>query len=218
MAIIIYKDDSANAIFIEDANGVQFINSLHATSDPGTTTVSIVDLAKDIEIVSNLDFGDFVNQNGDTYGPDAVTVCNGLNTIFSAAGNDLGQVPVITSPLAVSLVQGDTLNYELIANFGVGYEWDLSNVPGVATVDGNQRKLVGGSGLANGTYNIPVKAINYYGEDSETIALTVSQPAFADTKSIQFDNQDWMGANAALLTSLERAGNGSWSSDAWSIS
>ena len=218
MAITIYRDNSANAIFIEDANGVQFLNSLHATSDPGTTTVSIVDLARDIEIVSNLHFAEFVTQNGGTYGPDAVTVCNGLNTIFSAAGNDLGQVPEITSPLTISLVQGETLNYELIANFGVGYEWDLSNVPGVVTVDGNPRKLVGGSSLANGTYNIPVKAINYYGEDSETIVLTVAQPAFADTKSIQFDNQDWMGANAALLTALERSGNGSGSGDAWSIS
>lgn len=218
MAITIYKDDSANAIFIEDANGVQFINSLHATCEATGDGVSITDLARNIEIVSNLHFTEFVTQNGGTYGPDAVTVCNGLNTIFSAAGNDLGQAPEITSPLTISLVQGETLNYELIANFGVGYEWDLSNVPGVVTVDGNPRKLVGGSALTNGTYNIPVKAINYYGEDSETIVLTVAQPAFADTKSIQFDNQDWMGANAALLTALERSGNGSGSGDAWSIS
>ena len=218
MAITIYRDNSANAIFIEDANGVQFLNSLHATSEAASDDVSITDLARNIEIVSNLPYGDFVNQNGDSYGPDAITVCNGLNTIFSAAGNDLGQVPVITSPLAASIVQGETLNYELVADFGVGYEWDLSNVPGVVTVDGNPRKLVGGSTLANGTYNIPVKAINYYGEDSETIVLTVAQPAFADTKSIQFDNQDWMGANAALLTALERAGNGSGSADAWSVS
>lgn len=218
MAITIYRDNSANAIFIEDANGVQFLNSLHATCEATGDDVSITDLARNIEIVSDLPYGDFVDQNGDSYGPDAVTVCNGLNTIFSAAGNNLGRVPVITSPLAVSIVQGETLNYELVANYGVGYEWDLSNVPGVVTVDGNPRKLVGGSALTNGTYNIPVKAINYDGEDSETIVLTVAQPAFADTKSIQFDNKDWMGANAALITALERAGNGSGSGDAWSIS
>jgi len=29
--ITIYKDQQANAIFIEDANGVQFLNSLQAT-------------------------------------------------------------------------------------------------------------------------------------------------------------------------------------------
>lgn len=218
MAITIYKDDSANAIFIEDANGVQFLNSLHATSEPGETTVSITDLARNIEIVSNLDFSEFVTQNGGSYGPDAITVCNGLNTIFSAAGNDLGQVPEITSSLTASLVRGETLNYELVANFGVGYEWDLSNVPGVVTVDGNVRKLIGGSGLANGTYNIPVKAINYYGEDSETIVLTVSEPPFSNTKSVRFNTQDYLGANAALLdATLGRSGNGSGSGDAWTI-
>lgn len=218
MAITIYRDTSANAIFIEDANGVQFINSLHATCEATGDDVSITDLARNIEIVSNLNYAEFVNQNGETYGDNAIVVCNGLNTIFTDAGNDLGQVPVITSPLTALIVQGETLNYELVADFGVGYEWDLSNVPGVVTVDGNPRKLIGGSSLVNGTYNIPVKAVNYYGEDSETLVLTVSTPAFADTKSIQFENQDWMGANAALLTALERSGNGSGSGDAWSIS
>ena len=99
-----------------------------------------------------------------------------------------------------------------------GYEWDLSNVSGITTVEGNPRKLIGGSSLAAGTYNIPVKAINYNGEDSVTLVLTVSNPSFADTKSIQFNNQDWLGANAALLDStLGRAGNGSGSGDAWTI-
>ena len=48
--ITVYRDNNANAIFIEDANGVQFINSLQASVP--TTTVTITDLAKNIEIVS----------------------------------------------------------------------------------------------------------------------------------------------------------------------
>ena len=86
--------------------------------------------------------------------------------------------------MAVSLTEGQTLNYELLADFGVGYEWDLSNVAGITTVDFNPRKLIGGSGLAVGTYNIPVKAINYNGEDSETLVLTVTAAPFSNTKSI----------------------------------
>jgi hypothetical protein len=110
------------------------------------------------------------------------------------------------------------LNYELTADYGVGYEWDLSNVSGVVTVDGNPRKLIGGNSLSIGTYNIPVKAINYNGEDSQTIVLTVSTPPFANTKSVRFNQNDWSGANAALLDSvLGRTGNGSGSGDAWSI-
>ena len=224
--IKVYKDNNANAIFIEDANGVQFINSLQASVP--TTTVTITDLAKNIEIVSNQNHGDFVNENGVTYeqisidnggSGTATEVCNLLNAIFQSSGTPLTNVPEITSTLTATIVQGQTLNYELTANYGVGYEWDLSNVSGVTTVEGNVRKLIGGSNLSVGTYNIPVKAINYNGEDSETLVLTVSTPPFSNTKSINFNNNDFLGANAALMDGiLGRSGNGSGSSDAWSIS
>jgi len=215
--ITIYKDSAANAIFIEDANGVQFINSLQATVNG--SDCSIHDLARDIEIVTNEGYDQFVDQNGSTYGADATEVCNALNAIFQSSGTPTGDAPTITSPLTISLTEGETLNYELTADFGVGYEWDLSNVSGVSTVEGNIRKLIGGSSLSVGTYNIPVKAINYNGEDSETIVLTVSTPPFSNTKSVRFNNNDYLGANAALLDSvLGRTGNGSGSSDAWSIS
>lgn len=213
----IYKDSSANAIFIEDANGVQFLNALQASVENGTC--SIRDLARDIEIVSDTDYDDFVDENGVSYGNNSVEVCDALNAIFSTSGTPTANIPVITSSLNVSLVEGQTLNYELTADYAVGYEWDLSNVSGVTTVEGNIRRLVGGSSLATGNYNIPVKAINYNGEDSETIALTVSTPPFANTKSIQLSNQDYLGANAALLDGvLGRSGNGSGSADAWSVS
>jgi len=127
--------------------------------------------------------------------------------------------PIITSALSISLVEGEVLNYELTADYGVGYEWELSNTSGVVTVEGNPRKLIGGSSLPVGTYNIPVKAINYNGEDSQTIVLTVATPPYANTKSVNFANQDWLGANAALLSgTLGRSTNGSGSSDSWSIS
>jgi hypothetical protein len=214
--IKIYKDSAANAIFIEDANGVQFLNSLQATNSTG---VSIHDLARDIDIVTDAPFGDLVDNNGNTYGNDSTEVCNALNAIFQSSGTPTGAVPNITSSLTISLTQGETLNYELTADYGVGYEWDLSNVSGVTTVEGNIRKIIGGSSLAVGTYNIPVKAINYNGEDSETIVLTVSTPPFSNTKSVRFNQNDWLGANASLLDSvLGRSGNGSGSGDAWTIS
>lgn len=225
--VIIYKNDPANSIFIEDSNGAQFVNSLQA-SNPSGNLISILDLARSIEIVTNYNFSDFVDNNGVTYEQLAINaggsgtvseVVNLLNTVFSSAGTPTGNVPQITSPLTISSVQGATINYELQANFGVGYEWDLSNVPGIVTVEGNVRKIIGGSSLAVGTYNIPVKAINYNGEDSETIVLTVSTPPFANTKSINFSNQDWLGANASQVSAvLGRSGNGSGSSDAWTIS
>ena len=182
MTIAIYKDDAANAIFIEDANGVQFLNSLQATVTNGACNIH--DLAKNIQIVTEQAFSEFVDQNGLGYGSNETEVCNSLNAIFSSSGTPTNSLPVITSGLQPQLTQGATLNYELTADFGVGYEWDLSNVPGITTVEGNNRKLIGGSALAVGSYSIPVKAINYNGEDSKTITLTVDQPPFSDTKSI----------------------------------
>jgi len=218
MSIKIYKDQAANSIFIEDANGAQFVNSLQA-SVPGLTTVTITDLARQIDIVSNADHTEFIDENDNPYTGTPTEICNQLNAIFQSSGTPTTEIPDITSPLVINSVQGSIINYELTATVGVGYEWDLSSVPGLTTVDGNVRKLVGGSGLSSGTYNIPVKAINYNGEDSETIVLTVSTPAFANTKSIKFDNLDYLSANASLLDSaLGRSGNGSGASDAWTIS
>ena len=205
MSIKVFRDSSANSIFIEDANGAQFLNSLQASVP--VDKIVITDLAKQIEIVSNENHTSFVDENDSPYTGTALDVCNQLNAIFQTSGTPTSELPEITSGLTISSVEGSTINYELTANYGVGYEWDLSSVSGVTTVEGNNRKLIGGSGLSAGTYNIPVKAINYNGEDSETIVLTVSTPPFANTKSINFANQDYLGANASLLSNtLGRVG------------
>lgn len=215
----IYDNDDAIAVFIEGTTGPQFFNTCQASSEPGSTLVSVTDLVRDIDIVSDLPFGELVDLNDQAYGADAQATVNALNAVFSRTGPPDGTAPVITSSLTASLVEGETLNYEIVATNGVAYETDLSSVSGVVTAQGNSRKLVGGSSLAAGVYNIPIKAINYYGEDSETLVLTVSQPAFANTKSVQFDNQEWLGGNASQVGGqLGRASNGSGSSDAWTIS
>ena len=215
--IKLYRDDEAKSIFIEDDNGAQFTNSLQAVKNDDNT-IAVRDLAREIEIVSSALYTEFVNQNGAAYGTDEDTTVNALNAEFSASGTPTGDLPVITSSLAVNLYAGETLNYELTATNGVGYEWEFSNVTGIATVDGNVRKIIGGSSLAVGTYNIPVKAINYNGEDTETLVVTVATPPFANTKSIKFSNQDWLGGNASQVDGvLGRTGNGSGSSEAWTI-
>ena len=216
MSIKIYKDSAANAIFIEDANGVQFLNSLQAVEGDGVC--SIHDLAKGFDIVSDAPFSDYVDSNGLNYGNDVSSTVNALNAVFSASGTNTGELPSITSSLSVNLTQGETLNYELTADYGVGYEWD--NLPsGVVTVDGNVRKIVGGTSLATGTYTVGMKAINYNGEDAKNLIINVSTPPFANTKSVNFNNNDFLGANAAILDGvLGRSSNGSGSGDAWTIS
>lgn len=218
--IIIYRDDNANCIFIEGSNGAQFSNSLQAVlNENDTTKLSIMDIAKQIEIVSNEPYTEFLDKNQQLYGSDGPSTVNALNSSFISTGTSSTEIPTITSPLTITLTQGETLNYELVADYGVGYEWDLSAVSGIVTVDGNTRKIIGGSSLGAGTYNIPVKAINYNGEDSKTIVLTVSTPPFSNTKSVQFNNLDYLSGDASILSStLGRTGSGGGASDAWTLS
>lgn len=218
MTVTIYKDPEANAIFVQDNNGAQFLNNLQAVTDGPTDTVfRIRDKSRDNLLLANMGPSDVVDDNGQTYGADVTSVVNALNAMFSVSGSSSGVAPVITSATTINLTEGDTLNYELTATNGVGYEWE--NLPaGVTTVEGNARKLIGGSTLSPATYNITARAINYHGQDSETIALVVSAPPYSNTKSVIFRNQDYMGANASLLDAeLGRSGNGSGSGDAWSI-
>ena len=216
--IKLFRDDEAKSIFIEDNVGAQFPNSLQAIKNTDNT-ISVIDLARSIEIVSNELFSEFINEFGGQYGQDPDETVNALNAEFTATGTSTNLPPVITSPLSIALTQGETVNYELTADYGVGYEWDLSNVPGITTVDGNPRKIIGGSGLAGGEYAIPARAINYNGQDTQIIELSIGTPPFANTKSVQFNNNDYLIGNAGVLQStLGRAGNGSGLSDAWSIS
>ncbi len=219
MTVKIYKDANALAIFIEDNNGAQFLNNLHAfVNDPADAVFHIKDKAKDNLVLTNLSASAVVDDNDQVYGEDVPSAVNALNALFSVSGGSAGNAPEITSATEINLTAGDTLNYELVATHGVGYEW--TGLPaGVTTVEGNSRKLIGGSDLSPATYTITATALNYFGQSSETISLVVSAPAFSNTKSVNFQNQDWLGANAALLDAeLGRSSNGSGSGDAWTVS
>lgn len=214
--IKIYGDSQARSVFIEDANGAQFQNGLHAVLS-WNGNVTVVDLAKQVEIVSDSDYALFVDENDSPYGSNVQEVINALNSVFVVSGGTTGELPVITSPTSINSVEGATINYELSANFGVAYEWD--NLPiGLTTAEGNARKLIGGSSLSVGVYTPTMHAINYNGEDVETLTITVSNPPFANTKSIRFNNNDYLYGLASFSNPLYRPSNGSGASDAWSIS
>lgn len=215
MSIIIYRDAEANAIFVEDANGVQFLNSLQAyLINPLDVVVSIKDLARDIDIFTGIPFAEFVNDSAAPYGVTAPLAVNALNAVFSSTGGD--DIPVITSSLSINTTENASINYELIATGGVGYEWE--NLPaGIVTVDGNVRKLVG-SIATDGVYTPTMKAVNYFGADTETLTITVSNPPFSNTRSVKFNNNDYMSATANTNNPMYRPSNGSGASDAWTIS
>ena len=211
-----FSVDPTETTVLLDNGDAYAVNSIRAVeNDDGN--IDVLKHSSDVII-----YGDLRSSNASIDGAGLVgttpTVVNQLNSLFENSGGIGGSAPVITSPSTISLTIGEIINYELTATDGVAYEWE--NLPtGVTTVDGNVRKIIGGSTLTAGTYTFTAKALNYYGESTQTISLVVSAPAFADTKSIKFLSNDYLGANAALLDGvLGRSGNGAGASDAWSIS
>ena len=224
MSLKCYRDSQANASVIESTAdgtlGMFFNNELKAVGN-GDGTCSIMNEPKstdstDFFEVANLAISSFVDEDGNSLGADETAVCNALNAIFSHTGGTPGSVPVITSSLSVSVNDTDQVNYLLTASDAVEFEW--SNVPAGLTVNSNNRRnLIGQFTDGAGTYNVSVTAINYYGSDTETISFNVIS-TFSNTRSINFVNQDYLGANASLLDGiLGRSSNGAGSGDAWTI-
>lgn len=213
-----FEVDALHSTILLDNGDYYPVNALHAEANEDghiniTTTRGDVIVYKDLRMANTSIDGVTVTQT-------LATAVNELNSLFTQTSS-VGNVPVITSSLAVSLTEGNTLNYTVTASDAVAWEW--SNLPtGVATVEGNIRQIIGGSSLAIGTYNITVRAINYYGYDEETIVLTVAAPPFSDTKSIQFpEGGDYLkheqsGSPYPAFTGVQKAHNGNASN--WSIS
>ena len=110
------------------------------------------------------------------------TAVQALNNLFANAGTGTSSnPPVQTSPTTINLTVGGTVNYTLAGTNAVAYAW--SNLPtGISAVNGNNAQIIGGSGLAQGTYTFTARIINYYGQSVETITLNVNA-AFINTKS-----------------------------------
>ena len=207
-------DDTETTVLLSNGDGYA-VNAIRAVAED-SGHIGILQHSGDVTIYSGLRLAN-ASINGTQVTQVLATAVNELNALFAQTGGTQGNAPAITSSLSVGLSYGSVLNYELTATDGVGYEWDLSNVPGITTVAGNPRKLIGGSSLVAGTYSIPVTAINYFGVDQKTLTLTVTG-GFVNAKSVAFQQQDWMGANASLVDPvLGRSGNGAGASDAWTI-
>lgn len=193
-----------------------FINELKAVdSGAGGIRISMKDGLKvhinELDLASTFIDGVLVTQT-------LATAVNELNSLFNQAGTPTNSVPEITSALNIGLTSGNNLNYILTSNYGSEVIWDLSEVPGVVSREGNNWNLMGGTGLGPGIYNIPITLINSNGQDTETLVLTVSNPPYNNTRSVLFENNDYFSALATTSNPLYRPANGSGSSDAWTIS
>ena len=211
--------DAGNVRIYDSPSGVilnpYYINELKAVEYNNNQIAIILKDSSKIQFVFD---ESVLHYDDQIVGGDLHEKINFLNTKLSGTGTQTDELPVITSSLQININQGETLNYTLNADYGVAYEWDFINAPGVTTLNGNDRKIIGGSNLLPGNYTIPVKAINYNGFDSQNITLVVDGPAFPNTKSMNFEQSEWLFCPAALVSSvLSRSGNGSGANDAYTI-
>jgi len=221
--IVVYRDTEANAVIIAGSSiGMKFNNEMQAVGN-GDGTIALKNLPKeengiDFDECSNIAYARFVDDSSDPIGVSEPDTVNNLNAIFQVTGTASQDPPVITSTTTIAMTEGDSLNYELIATNGVGYEW--ANLPtGVVTVEGNIRKIIGGTGLtaAGSPYSPIATSVNYNGVDSQVITINVSSPPYSNTKSVKFNNNDFLEATANTANPFYRASNGSGSADAWTV-
>ncbi len=126
-----FTTDQTETTVLLDNGDAYAVNSIRAVAnDEGH--IDIIKHSVDVIIYSGLRLAN-ASIDGTSVTQTLATAVNELNSLFSHSGGASGDAPVITSATTVNLTAGDTLNYELVATNGVGYEW--SNLPsGVTTV------------------------------------------------------------------------------------
>jgi len=154
-----------------------------------------------------------VDETDTAWGSTEAETVDELNNLFVNAGGTAGVAPVYTAPTTINVQSGDAINYFAEATGGVTFEWE--NLPtGLSIANNNERNLLGA--LPQGTYNLDVISVNYYGSTTTTLTIEVAAPAYQNTKSTFLQNQDYLEGSATTANPLYRASNGSL--DAWTIS
>ena len=124
MSLTVYRDDAAGSIVVETSAdgtlGAFFANELHAVGN-GDGTIGITNRPKstdtaDFYEAESIAFASFVDQSGSALGADEASTVNALNAIFNDTGSATGDLPTITSSLAVTVADGSTVNYLVTAD------------------------------------------------------------------------------------------------------
>jgi hypothetical protein len=204
------------------------VNSLKAVGLVDSIQVTVKDGAK--ILVESLPVAG-ASIDGTTVNADVATAVNQLNSLFTntsgfSAGGVVGLAPTL-SDYTLQVTEGDSINHAtaIAAASDLVTMYGFENLPGWLVGNQSTGVVLGttpaydGSTPSNNTYTYTVKAGNPFGMSSATVTVTVLESVWQDTRSVAFSNQDYLGANAALLDgALGRSGSGSGTSDEWTIS
>ena len=180
-------DDSFSTILLD--NGDQYpTDYLKASASGEHINITTRQASSDIIIYEGLRVAN-VSINGVGLGTTQANVVNDLNSLFTQTGGALP--PVISSASTITVGVGTIINYEATTTGGDVSAFEWTNLPeGVTQVTNHPQKIIGGSDLNAGTYNITLRAHNYVGMAKTTITLNVTQD-YTNSKSTQFDDTEY---------------------------
>ena len=145
-------------------------------------------------------------------------------TIGSGSQPDINFVPTVADQTA-TVTEGDVLNFQVITSGNLVNQIVEVDAPTWMSMNQLTGVLSGTApayvGTSADTIVVNCKAGNAIGGTVNfTVTVTVAEIAYTNSKSLKFSNSSsaYLTGNHSLVSSLQRAANGSGSSDAWSIS
>ena len=164
----------------------------------------------------------FFGVNGNTSYSNLPSITKQL--IGQGSQPDVNFVPTVANQTA-SVTEADVLNFQIISSDNIVNQFVEVDAPSWMSLNQNRGILSGTApahlGTSADTIVVNCKAGNAIGGAIEfTVTITVTQVAYTNNKSLKFPSSSnaYLNGNHALVPSLQRTGNGSGSSDAWSIS
>lgn len=219
-----FSIDSSGTTILVDNGDYYPINAITASANSDnhiniSTVLGSIIIYKGLRVANASVSGSSVNST-------LATAVNQLNALFSSSGS--GYKPDLVD-YSFDVTEGESINHSSLLSTGSDMVtmYAFEGLPSWLAGSQSTGIILGtapaydSSVPSNNTITYTLKAANPYGITSVTVTVNVLESVFANTKSIIFDTgaSAYLGANASLLDGvLGRSGNGSGSSDAWTIS
>lgn len=207
-------DDSFSTILLDNGDNypTDFLKAIAVDS----TSLNIATIqATNVIIYEGLNVSN-VSINGVGLGTTVANAVNDLNALFTQTGGITA--PVVSSASTISVGVGNIINYEATTTGGDVSAFEWTNLPeGVTQVINHPQKIIGGSNLSAGTYNVTVRAHNYVGVDTHALSIVVGtgyvnakSTNFADTEYVSLSRTTGQFTNLIKVTNVEMPAH-SWS-------
>ena len=182
-------DDSFSTILLDNGDNypTDFLKAIAVDS----TSLNIATIqATDVIIYEGLSVSN-VTINSVGLGTTVANVVNDLNALFTQTGGTAA--PVVSSASTINVGVGNIINYEATTTGGDVSAFEWTNLPeGVTQVINHPQKIVGGSNLSAGTYNVTVRAHNYVGVATHNLSIVVGT-GYVNAKSTNFADTEYVG-------------------------